>query len=563
MIGRVRSGLAGSSLRRLLLLSYVALVVAMAVSLSWAVGDRVYRLLSEWASQRIAVQAVALAQRLDDSLGERLADVRLLASLPQLRTKTPTAADLREIFHQLGKEVPEYAWIGRVDLEGRVLAASHGLLEGESVAQRPWFRDALNGPTLGDAHEAQLLADHLPVPANGQPLRFIDVAAPVFDSGGQPVGVVGAHLSLDWADVLQERMERQVLPLGDAEVLIVNRAGEVLIGPSATLGRPMWELMGGSEFLVGLAGQPGANGLGWSVLVRVPREQALSEIGQVRWAIAGVAAIIALLALAFASMMARLISGPLRRLAGEARQIIAGEARDFAVVRGYRESVELSVALHTLVEALGRRRAELEQAASGLEREVAERTAALEAANRQLAELAVTDSLTGLYNRRHFDERLAAAARRCSAGNGGIVLLLVDVDHFKRINDRHGHPAGDDVLRQMAKLLVESVRPSDMVARVGGEEFAILAPDTALEEGIALGERLLQTIRSASPLTVGRLRVPISVSIGVAATDTVGADPQHIATTLLSRSDAGMYAAKQGGRNRLCEAPASKENAAP
>jgi diguanylate cyclase (GGDEF)-like protein len=526
--------LSGTSLRRSLLLSYVTLVMAMSVSLLWAVGDRVDQLLTDWARQRVAAQSLALAQRLEDALRERVADLRLLAG------------------------VPTYVWVGRVDAAGRVLAATDGLLEGESVAGQAWFAHALQKPMLGDAREVPLLAGRLPTQAPGRAPRFIDVAAPVRDPAGGVIGVVGAHLSLQWAQALQERMTRQVSTLGDAEVLIVDRAGEVLIGPPTTLGRPMWELMGGAGYLVGLAAttaQSEAEGLGWSVLVRVPRSQALQEIAQVRWAIAGVAGIVVLLALIFADLMSRLVSAPLRRLAREARQIIAGEARGFAVIRGYRESVELSHALHTLIESLGRRRQELEQLASGLEREVGERTAALESANRRLAELAITDPLTGLYNRRHFDERLLEAARRCAAGDGGVALILVDIDHFKRINDRHGHPTGDEVLRQVSRLLAESLRPSDLLARIGGEEFAVLAADGNAEEGRQLGQRLLERIRSASPLAVGRLRIPLSVSLGLAACRSGRGAAQTMAERLLSQADGALYAAKAGGRNRLCEAP--------
>lgn len=550
--------LSGGSLRRSLLLSYVALVVAMSVSLLWAVGDRVDQLLTDWARQRVAAQALALAQRLEDALRERVADLRLLAGVPDVRRAEVEPQALRELFGRLTLEVPAYAWVGRADAAGQVLAATDGLLEGDSVADRPWFQRALLTPMLGEAHEAPLLGGRLPSEAPGRAPRFIDVAAPVLDAAGEVIGVVGAHLSLQWAHALQERMSRQVQALGDAEVLIVDRSGAVLIGPQASLGRPMWELMGGDAYLVGMAAttaQAEPEGLGWSVLVRVPRAQALQEITQVRWAIAGVAGIVVLLALGFADLMSRVVSAPLRRLSREARQIIAGEARDFAVVRGYRESVELSIALHTLIESLGRRRQELEQLASGLEREVAERTAALENANRRLAELAITDPLTGLYNRRHFDERLIEAAQRCAEGDGGAALILVDIDHFKRINDRHGHPTGDQVLRQVSRLLAESLRPSDLLARIGGEEFAVLAADGCAEEGRQLGQRLLQRIRSASPLAVGRLSIPLSVSLGLATCAAGRGVAQALAERLLSQADSALYAAKQGGRDRLCEAP--------
>lgn len=548
----------GSSLRLLLLISYVALAALMAVSLSWAIGSRMSAVLAEQAQQRVARLAFMFAQRLDDSLADRLADLRMLAVLPLLQDPGRDPELVRPLLAQLRSLRPDYAWIGRVDEQGRVRVALDGLLEGQSVAERPWFAPALDGPMIGDAHEAVLLARHLPPPADGQPLRFIDLGAPVYDAAGVRQGVVAAHLSLGWAAALQDRLSRQVGGLAEAEVLVINRESEVLIGPAGQLGRPLMDLLVEPGYLVGLAptsGVPETGGLGWSVVVRIPREQALREIDEVQWAITAVTLVIGLLALGVASVMARLISRPLRRLSREARQIIAGEARDFVVVRGYRESEELSVALHTLTAALGQRQEELERLASGLEQEVAERTAALEAANARLAELAITDALTGLANRRHFDERLAAASRRSGEGRGETSLLLVDIDHFKAVNDRFGHPAGDEVLRQVAALLVEAVRPSDLVARIGGEEFAVLAADTSSAEAVGLGERLLSAVRRASPLRVGRLQIPLSVSVGVAESgDIRAADAGQLADRLLSAADTALYQAKQGGRDRLCRA---------
>lgn len=548
--------LGGSSLRSSLLLSYIALVLALSLTLAWVIGNRMAELLTDKARERIAAQALVLAQRLDDSLAERLIDVRTLAMSPTQRLDTVDEQVWRELFAQLIRDVPDYAWIGRVDAQGRVLVASDRLLEGESVAQRPWFLRALDGPVLGDAHEAELLAKHLPPQLDGQSLRFIDIAAPVFDSRGQRVGVVGAHLSLEWADRLQVGMRSMVAQFGNAEVLIANRAGEVLIGHPGVQGRPMWEVMGESEYLVGIAataGSVGADSLGWSVLVRLPRDEALRDVTEVRWMIAVVAMVVGLMALAIATLMARLISSPLRRLSREARQIIAGESREFGVVRGYRESVELSVALHTLMESLGQRQQQLERLASGLERQVAERTEDLASANQRLAQLAITDPLTGLYNRRHFDEQLTAAATRCSEGQGEVALLLVDIDHFKQVNDHHGHPAGDEVLRQVARLLADAVRPSDLVARIGGEEFAVIAIDTPVDDAERLGQRLLDQVRKAMPLSVGRLRIPLSVSLGVAhAGRARQGEPATVAQGLLSRVDAALYQAKRGGRDRMC-----------
>lgn len=176
-----------------------------------------------------------------------------------------------------------------------------------------------------------------------------------------------------------------------------------------------------------------------------------------------------------------------------------------------------------------------------LERKISERTAELETANRKLSELATEDSLTGVANRRALETALAREWQRCGELQLPLAVVMVDVDHFKQFNDRHGHLEGDQQLRRVAQELKEEVHPvRELLARFGGEEFALVLPGLHLEEAMRRAERLRQRfLRAGSPLTI---------SLGVAAAiPRPGLEPSE----LLRRADTALYLAKRRGRNRV------------
>ena len=182
-----------------------------------------------------------------------------------------------------------------------------------------------------------------------------------------------------------------------------------------------------------------------------------------------------------------------------------------------------------------------------LEAKIHERTHELAEANARLAQLAVTDGLTGLYNHRHFHERLTLEVERSQRSGLPLSLLMLDVDHFKQFNDTFGHPSGDEVLRQLARVLGDTRRANDVVARYGGEEFAVILVDTPKFTAAKVAERVRERIydndfSEAAP-RAGRL----SVSIGVATFPDDGADVE----ALVRSADTALYAAKRAGRNRV------------
>ena len=170
---------------------------------------------------------------------------------------------------------------------------------------------------------------------------------------------------------------------------------------------------------------------------------------------------------------------------------------------------------------------------------------------RKLAALALTDPLTGLPNRRQFEESLRGELARTRRYGGTCCLAMIDVDHFKNYNDVLGHPAGDEVLRELGQLMRRHLRTGDVGARYGGEEFAVIMVNTAQAEAVQVIERLRTTIEAYSfknreVQPGGRL----TISAGIAECATHGADD----ASLVRRADEALYRAKADGRNRICVA---------
>jgi diguanylate cyclase (GGDEF)-like protein len=189
-----------------------------------------------------------------------------------------------------------------------------------------------------------------------------------------------------------------------------------------------------------------------------------------------------------------------------------------------------------------------------LETRVQERTAQLQAANAQLEKLAVTDALTGLLNRRALSDLFRREIERAQRHRRELAVIMFDVDHFKAINDRHGHAAGDAVLRQIAGVATQSTRSTDTIARYGGEEFVLVAPETDKSSALELAERMRAALQSAE-IRIDHQSLKVTASFGVAMLHGEDSRPEDV----LRRADEALYAAKGAGRNRVVAEPAAGE----
>lgn len=178
-----------------------------------------------------------------------------------------------------------------------------------------------------------------------------------------------------------------------------------------------------------------------------------------------------------------------------------------------------------------------------------EMTVSLSQRSQTLEHAAVTDSLTGLHNRRYFDDALREYLSAFERIGKPIGMIILDLDHFKIVNDTHGHDVGDDVLRVVAGCLSEFTRYHDVVARLGGEEFAILSPNIEAKQLFNLAERIRKAVSQLRVRASGDVYVKVTISAGTAIWD-----GKETGEKLYKRTDKQLYAAKHQGRNRVCAA---------
>ncbi|HUF17847.1 MAG TPA: diguanylate cyclase [Thermoanaerobaculia bacterium] len=167
--------------------------------------------------------------------------------------------------------------------------------------------------------------------------------------------------------------------------------------------------------------------------------------------------------------------------------------------------------------------------------------------NTQLETLSITDGLTSLYNRRYCDEQIHRAFERAVRYGRPFSLVLFDADHFKNVNDTHGHSVGDRVLREISILMTQTARATDLIARYGGDEFAIIAPETAGENAFHCAERIRKRV-AGSPIHVGASEIAMTLSAGVASGPS---QALRSAAQVIEEADRALYRAKAAGRNRV------------
>jgi two-component system cell cycle response regulator len=158
------------------------------------------------------------------------------------------------------------------------------------------------------------------------------------------------------------------------------------------------------------------------------------------------------------------------------------------------------------------------------------------------------DTLTNLFNRRHFEERLSAETQKAFESRSNLSVIMVDIDHFKKVNDTFGHDGGDKILREIASLLKNSVRQHDTVARYGGEEFVLLLPGAPLDPTNMVAERIRRSVEN-TPFDMGQTQIHITISLGISNFPTHRMKSKE---ELVKMADLALYDAKKGGRNRVC-----------
>lgn len=552
------------SLRGRLVLWFVALALLTLASVGLYVGQLATQQRAASAGQALHAAATAAAQLMGASLRERELDIALLSQELHVTRGPLDHPDLLRSLQLRRQARNELVWLGVVDANGTVVQAIDGLLQGQSVAKRPWFVAGKERVFTGDVHEALLLAKLLPANASGEPLRFIDFAAPIRGRDGQLLGVVGAHASWNWVTNTVQAAAQQLGSSPGAQILVVDRQGAVLypqalvdqtrLKNSTTNPLPYatvtWD--DGREYLTSdvVVDAKTDNNLGWRMVVRQPLDDALAPAHGLRNRLIGLGVVAAILFGLLALPLARTVSHPIEELAEAARRIEqrTGEPQ-YPQSSRLLEVQQLAHSMRSMTASLLAREQELETLNHTLEAQVLQRTHALAAANEELERLATHDALTGLHNRRHCDERLAECIAVGQRMGRAFALLILDADHFKQINDRFGHATGDAVLQQLAQVLRAHTRGTDLLARYGGEEFVVVLPETpSMDAAVATAEKIRAAVDRATFAEVGH----VTMSIGAC----VWEPTDHSVAGLVHRADLALYQAKHLGRNRVEAAPA-------
>ncbi len=471
------------------------------------------RQIQQQVGVSLANVAEQVAHQLERGMVERLRDMQTAAQLMPPPTADTTSVKQERLVAALFSSYGDYAWIGITDRSGRVMISSENVLEGADVSARPWFKGALEQPYfIGDVHGA-LLLEKILNPDGQEPLRFVDISLPLKDAEGNIWGVFGSHLNWQWAEAVEQNAMRSLESLPGTDILLVSSENQIILGPDALKGQALqtnlanevrrrgWGIQtwqDGSEFLLGYAQvrrSEDYEGPQWQVLVREPIELALRPVTELRWQAVWIGIAVALTFAGIGWISAGRIARPFANLSGK------------------------------------------------LEREVRERTEELRASNEKLKQLATTDSLTGLLNRRALFERAEHLHRQAARHGQPLAVVMLDLDHFKQVNDRYGHATGDDVLVALAEDLRAQLRDVDLGARTGGEEFTLVLDGSTAEQAKKVVERIAATL-AAHSFSSGDGEFNVTLSAGVVAWEQGQSFDKAV-----DHADKLLYRAKEKGRN--------------
>ena len=557
------------TVRAHIMIAFAAMIVVLVGALATGAAFVSYRNTAELVNARLATVASITAERLDRYMAIRQQEVHLFSKLELLQGMWQgDHAALRKALEQLQNSFTDFAWIGFVQPDGKVVAATKGMLEGASVAQRPWFRTGLNAPMVGDVHEAALLASLLAKRADGEPHRFVDIALPIRNGDGVLIGVLGAHLDWQWAQNIIAR-SKALDQDADTSLMVMSKAGTVLVGNGMNTARFAGERLTSilqtragtfsekvgdqhklTAYFVG-NGHREYQGLNWIVTASQPADVALSAAFHSAKNILLIGAAVGLFGIALAFLIAQRISDPIHAITLEADRI--GRASGPSMLprqRGSLEVVQLTQALRSLLRRIGF----AEERTKEAELRATENALQFKDDLNKLRRLADTDYLTDLMNRRSFIVAANDAMEFAVRYKRSIATLMIDIDHFKKINDTHGHHIGDIAIKKIAEVIQSNIKSTDRAARFGGEEFVVLLREADERTAQALGDRIRRAVELAI-IGEGELRLSATVSVGVSLI----ADSDRDVQDMIERADQALYVAKNTGRNRCFVMPATEE----
>lgn len=506
--------------------------------------DRV-RVLETSRSERIelaAAEVMEFARRGGEQQKEMVATVRALvqaAARSYVTASAPAGEQCATLLDGFVKEIPWISSMSVVNADGRVTCSNEPKALGLDVSDRGYFRQAFNSGQF-------VMSDYLSGRATGLPIVMAGLAT---TAGNNERVVIIAAMNLKWMGGfagLVGRRPGMVVDLIDSNGTVLARypSTEISAGQQWRNHPLVAAMLSRHEGYITTEGFDGARriyayvSLPWTsarLAVGLSEAEILSRIDRMILIAYGQLALFGFLALLGAWLAGeKLIVAPIRALGRRAARFGRGEFDAPAALKPVAWIAEFQ---------------SLASAFDDMAQRLAERERELRTANRHLAELATSDGLSGLANRRGFDARLAAEWELAAELQRPIGLLMIDVDHFKQFNDRYGHLEGDHCLRGVGEVLAKiSKGEADFAARYGGEEFALLLPGATVDKAVEIAERLRRTVESLSFVNAQSPWGFVTVSVGVASFVPEGKDA---AEKLVEAADAGLYAAKRRGRNTV------------
>ena len=479
-------------------------------------------------NEQLAGSSTQAAREMGLWLKERIYDLRVFAASYEVTENVERGGGqsgrLPDYLNSVNDRFPDYDELMVVAPDLRTVAST-GRVPGRLHLTGDWLQQARVGdPVLG-----------VPLRADSAAATTMEVAVPIVGATGRFLGVLAARLNFKGI----ERLLSSLVAGGDGRLVVVRPDGQPIASlggtfmalPEATLRRleqangaaVAYDAPDGVAVLGAMAEVPRTD---WKVVAEIPASTAYADIRRLRNTTVLLVLVLLLVVGSLAHGLGLLIVLPLERLSRAANRVAGGDLDVDVPASGGGEVSQLAGVFNDMVRRLREGRAELER-------------------------LSVTDELTGLVNRRRLTTELQREVQRSDRHGRTFAVLMLDVDRFKHFNDTYGHPAGDAVLKRVARILGDNARDVDTAARYGGEEFLVILPETAADGAALVAERIRGSMEGDrfTP-DGGSAEVSVTVSIGYAVF------PEHARTpeTMIEAADQALYRSKEGGRNRVTAA---------
>ena len=536
---------------RIIVFALLATIIP-SVSMGWLSYVQNRKFLNEKIKQELRVVTSQASRELDLWLKDRLYDVRVfsrsyvvLENLDKIVGQGGAHIEnvvarrrLKDYLGSVREKIVDYQELMLLDLGGKIVATSSKLATSVKLPDKWLPRAQANKHTIGQPYWDETLQAGVVV-----------LTKPIRTANERLLGVLTAKInfrtiSKTLKNYAQGEIGELYLITGEGTLLVSSRPISAKFLETKLVGRTTRKLFfgeGDPQRYYGYHGEPvvGAlkrmSELDWGVVAEKERAQAYAQIVRLR----NVTLVLVVGLLLFIGLGAYLLGltlvRPLDRLTGGASKVAAGDLEVDLPVLSRSEVGYLTEVFNDMVARLRQAREELAAINKTLRKK-----------NKELHELSITDSLTGLYNHKHLMETLDNEVARSKRHKHDFAVLVVDIDDFKEYNNTYGHLAGDEVISRLASVFKKSVRSCDYVARYGGEEFILVLPEIGPKDGVKAAERIRKKVVKEKFAGDGEPR-GVTVSVGVASYPKDGDDPQAI----IGRADAALYKAKESGRNQV------------